>query len=97
MVRFMLRKKNKVNIQACAIASVIQIAVCKAKSMKKKQSNRRKKRMDRSGGYSEEENVQLKIYSDQDTHGMAAWVIIFALVFCGLMYYDSGETRWGID
>ena len=26
--------------------------------------------MDRSGGYSEEENVQLKIYSDQDTHGM---------------------------
>ena len=50
--------------------------------------------MDRSGGYSEEENVQLKIYSDQDTHGMAAWVIIFALVFCGLMYYDSGETRW---
>lgn len=36
-------KKNKVNIQACAIASVIQIAVCKAKSMKKKQSNRRKK------------------------------------------------------
>ena len=28
--------------------------------------------MDRSGGYSEEENVQLKIYSDQDTHGMAA-------------------------
>ena len=27
--------------------------------------------MDRSGGYSEEENVQLKIYSDQDTHGMA--------------------------
>ena len=50
--------------------------------------------MDRSGGYSEEENVQLKIYSDQDTHGMAAWVIIFALVFCGLMYYDSGVTRW---
>ena len=43
MVRSMLRKKNKVNIQACAIASVIQIAVCKAKSMKKKQSNRRKK------------------------------------------------------
>lgn len=36
-------KKNKVNIQACAIASVIQIAVCKAKSMKKKQNNRRKK------------------------------------------------------
>ena len=36
-------KKNKVNIQACAIASVIQIAVYKAKSMKKKQSNRRKK------------------------------------------------------
>ena len=36
-------KKNKVNIQACAIASVIQIAVCKVKSMKKKQNNRRKK------------------------------------------------------
>ena len=36
-------KKNKVNIQACAIASVIQIAVYKAKSMKKKQNNRRKK------------------------------------------------------
>ena len=36
-------KKIKVNIQACAIASVIQIAVCKAKSMKKKQNNRRKK------------------------------------------------------
>ena len=36
-------EKNKVNIQACAIASVIQIAVCKAKSMKKKQNNRRKK------------------------------------------------------
>lgn len=50
--------------------------------------------MDRSGGYSEEENVQLKIYSDQDTHGMAACFIIFALVFCGLMYYDSGVTRW---
>jgi len=49
--------------------------------------------MDRSGGYSEEENVQLKIYSDQDTHGMAACFIIFALVFCGLMYYDSGVTR----
>ena len=31
------------NIQACAIASVIQIAVYKAKSMKKKQNNRRKK------------------------------------------------------
>ena len=50
--------------------------------------------MDRFGGYSEEENVQLKIYSDQDTHGMAACFIIFALVFCGLMYYDSGVTRW---
>ena len=36
-------KKNKVNIQACAIASVIQIAVYKAKSMKKKQNNMRKK------------------------------------------------------
>ena len=36
-------KKIKVNIQACAIASVIQIVVCKAKSMKKKQNNRRKK------------------------------------------------------
>ena len=36
-------KKNKVNIQACAIASVIQIAVYKAKAMKKKQNNRRKK------------------------------------------------------
>ena len=36
-------KKNKFNIQACAIASVIQIAVYKAKSMKKKQNNRRKK------------------------------------------------------
>ena len=36
-------KKNKANIQACAIASVIQIAVYKAKSMKKKQNNRRKK------------------------------------------------------
>ena len=36
-------KKHKVNIQACAIASVIQIAVYKAKSMKKKQNNRRKK------------------------------------------------------
>ena len=36
-------KKNKVNIQACAIASVIQIAVYKAKSMKKKQNHRRKK------------------------------------------------------
>ena len=36
-------KKIKVNIQACAIASVIQIAVCKAKSIKKKQNNRRKK------------------------------------------------------
>ena len=34
---------SKVNIQACAIASVIQIAVCKVKSMKKKQNNRRKK------------------------------------------------------
>lgn len=36
-------KKNKVNIQVCAIASVIQIAVYKAKFMKKKQNNRRKK------------------------------------------------------
>ena len=44
--------------------------------------------MDRSGGYSEEENVQLKIYSDQDTHGIVAWVIIIALVYwelCGMM------------
>ena len=37
-------KKNKVNIQACAIASVIQIAVCKAKSMKKKKQNNRRKK-----------------------------------------------------
>ena len=44
--------------------------------------------MDRSGGYSEEENVQLKIYSDQDTHGMVAWVIIIALVLLGIMWHD---------
>lgn len=38
--------------------------------------------MDRSGGYSEEENVQLKIYSDQDTHGIVAW---FYWELCGMM------------
>ena len=40
--------------------------------------------MDRSGGYSEEENVQLKIYSDQDTHGIVAWFLI-AIVSLGLI------------
>ncbi len=44
--------------------------------------------MDRSGGYSEEENVQLKIYSDQDTHGIVAWFIIIALVLLGIMWHD---------
>ena len=44
--------------------------------------------MDRSGGYSEEENVQLKIYSDQDTHGIVAWFIIIALVLLVIMWHD---------
>ena len=37
-------KKNKVNIQACAIASVIQIAVYKAKSMNWKKKSGKKPR-----------------------------------------------------
>ena len=46
--------------------------------------------MDRSGGYSEEENVQLKIYSDQDTHGIVAWFIIYSIGFTAeLMWHDS--------
>lgn len=36
--------------------------------------------MDRSGGYSEEENVQLKIYSDQDTHGCMFYNLCFGFL-----------------
>ena len=44
--------------------------------------------MDRSGGYSEEENVQLKIYSDQDTYVGVVFLIIIALVLLGMMWHD---------
>ena len=43
IVRFMLRKKIRLIFKLVRIASVIQIAVYKAKAMKKKQNNRRKK------------------------------------------------------
>ena len=54
--------------------------------------------MDRPGRNQEEENIQLKIYSDQNTHGMAATFIIIALVFAGLMFSDiSGiKTELGV-
>ena len=55
-------KKNKVNIQACAIASVIQIAVCKVKSMKKKQNNRRKK------GWIDLEGIRTVSYTHLDVY-----------------------------